>query len=244
MRWPLYHRLIGMGFAAPAFLLLVLLHLVPLVVLAVLSLTDYQFGSLTMRFVGLGTPRQRARRSGVPALAVQHLYLCGDRRARLGRPWPAAGNPRSRPGPSRGVYEVIFFLPVTATLIAMASVWKFLLHPTLGPINAVIVALGFQPVNFLSDPAVTLPTLAVIGIWQLVGFNTALFLAGLSTIPRDLYEAADIFETVDTRLEQGDGDPLGSLLNTRWCDDRKIPRVSGSQTQQRSAERKPARNCT
>ena len=43
-----------------------------------------------------------------------------------------------------------------------------------------------------SEPAYVLPTLAAIGIWQLVGFNMVLFLAGLSAIPRDLYEAAEI----------------------------------------------------
>ena len=47
-------------------------------------------------------------------------------------------------------------------------------------------------IAFLSEPALVLPTLAVIGIWQLVGFNMVLFLAGLSAIPRDLYEAAEI----------------------------------------------------
>ncbi len=48
------------------------------------------------------------------------------------------------------------------------------------------------PVAFLSEPSTALATLAVIGIWQLLGFNMILFLAGLTAIPRDLYEAADI----------------------------------------------------
>ena len=52
--------------------------------------------------------------------------------------------------------------------------------------------MGFDEVPFLSEPAYVLPTLAAIGIWQLVGFNMVLFLAGLSAIPRDLYEAAEI----------------------------------------------------
>ena len=51
---------------------------------------------------------------------------------------------------------------------------------------------GFGEIAFLSEPAYVLPTLAAIGIWQLVGFNMVLFLAGLSAIPRDLYEAAEI----------------------------------------------------
>ena len=93
---------------------------------------------------------------------------------------------------SRSLYEVIYFLPVTSTLIAMATVWQFLLHPSLGPINGLLKWLGFAPVAFLSEPSTALATLAVIGIWQILGFNMILFLAGLTAIPRDLYEAADI----------------------------------------------------
>jgi len=91
---------------------------------------------------------------------------------------------------SRSVYEVIYFLPVTSTLIAMATVWQFLLHPRLGPVREITLALGLGEVAFLSDPALVIPTLAAIGLWQLVGFNMILFLAGLSAIPADLYEAA------------------------------------------------------
>ena len=74
----------------------------------------------------------------------------------------------------------------------MATVWQFLLHPSLGPVNGLLRALGFHEIGFLSEPAYVLPTLAAIGVWHLIGFNMVLFLAGLSAIPRDLYEAAEI----------------------------------------------------
>ena len=101
------------------------------------------------------------------------------------------GAPRARR--RRGFYEVIYFLPVTSTLIAMATVWQFLLHPRLGPVNAVLRVARLRARSPSSaSPASCIPTLAAIGIWQLLGFNMVLFLAGLSAIPRDLYEAADI----------------------------------------------------
>jgi multiple sugar transport system permease protein len=59
-------------------------------------------------------------------------------------------------------------------------------------VNAVLKLIGVGEVAFLSEPSLALPTLAVIGMWQLIGFNMVLFLAGLSAIPRDLYEAAEI----------------------------------------------------
>jgi multiple sugar transport system permease protein len=52
--------------------------------------------------------------------------------------------------------------------------------------------LGIEQTNFLSNPSLVIPTLAVIGVWQLLGFNMILFLAGLSAVPRELYEAAEI----------------------------------------------------
>ena len=108
---------------------------------------------------------------------------------------------------SRGFYEVVYFLPVTTTLIAMAAVWQFLLHPRLGPINAVLKVLGISEKAFISDPDMLIPTLATIGLWQLIGFNMVLFLAGLSAIPRDLYDAAAV---------DGAGGPVNRFLIVTW----------------------------
>jgi multiple sugar transport system permease protein len=89
----------------------------------------------------------------------------------------------------------------------MATMWQFLLHPNLGPVNAVLKAIGFREVAFLSEPALVIPTLAAIGIWQLIGFNMVLFLAGLSAIPRELYEAADV---------DGASHPVDRFLKVTW----------------------------
>jgi multiple sugar transport system permease protein len=89
----------------------------------------------------------------------------------------------------------------------MATMWQFLLHPNLGPVNGVLKALGFAEVAFLSNPGLVIPTLAAIGIWQLVGFNMVLFLAGLSAIPRELYEAADV---------DGASNPVDRFLRVTW----------------------------
>ncbi len=108
---------------------------------------------------------------------------------------------------SRAFWEVAYFLPVTATLVAMATVWQFLLHPSLGPVNAAIKWLGFEPVAFLSNPVLLIPTMALIGIWQVLGFNMVLFLAGLTAISKDLHEAA--------RLD-GAKNPLDRFLTVTW----------------------------
>src|SRR4029079_19373339 len=191
-RQRMIERIAGIGFAMPAFLLLLLTNVVPLLVLLYLSFTDFKLGELNSHFLGLDNFRKaladpvfrRTLYNTFVSVAIVLPVAVG-----LGLLIAVLLHRRRR---TRTFYEVIYFLPVTSTLIAMATVWQFILHPKLGPVNGVLRALGFAEMPFLSEPKLVLPTLAAIGIWQLVGFNMVLFLAGLSAIPRDLYEAAEI----------------------------------------------------
>ncbi|MDQ6620349.1 MAG: sugar ABC transporter permease [Pseudomonadota bacterium] len=197
----------GLGFSTPAFVLLLLTNLAPLLALGVLSFTNYEMGAVDFSSVGgknfahaLNDPSIRRSLSNTfvyVAIVVPGAVLLSLLVAIL-------VHRRTR---SRGIYEVIYFLPVTSTLIAMATMWSFLLHPSLGPINAALRMLGVTPIAFLSDPRYVLPTLAAIGIWQLIGFNMVLFLAGLSAIPRELYEAADV---------DGASNPIDRFLGVTW----------------------------
>jgi multiple sugar transport system permease protein len=74
----------------------------------------------------------------------------------------------------------------------MATVWEFIFHPNIGLANAVLGSFGVGPVRFLGSPDNALFSLCAIGVWELVGFNMVLFLAGISGIPRELNEAASI----------------------------------------------------
>ena len=185
-------RVTGLGFSMPALVLLLLTILAPLAVLVVLSLTNYEFGGVDLDFVGLANFQKALadpiiRRSLLNTLIYVAIMVPGGV---FGALFIAILiHRRTR---ARSLYEVIYFLPVTSTLIAMATVWQFLQHPSLGPINGLLKWLGVGPIAFLSEPSTALATLAVIGIWQILGFNMILFLAGLTAIPRDLYEAADI----------------------------------------------------
>ena len=92
----------------------------------------------------------------------------------------------------RAFFRSALFLPVVSTTVAMAIVWEFLLHPTLGPINTMIAAVGLPRQGFLADADSVLATLAVIGIWENAGYVMVLVLAGLKSIPSDLYDAGAI----------------------------------------------------
>jgi multiple sugar transport system permease protein len=86
----------------------------------------------------------------------------------------------------------LFFLPVVSLTVAMATAWQYLLHPTIGPVNAVLRELGLGTPNWLASSDWVIISLAMIGIWENLGFNLVLFLAGLTAIPRDLYAAAEV----------------------------------------------------
>lgn len=185
-------NLVGWGLSAPAMLLLLLLYVLPIACLVILSATDYELGAIDYKWLGTENFKKAMSdavfvRSLSNTLTYTGIVIPSSVLLGLGAALLVHGRRRSR-----GFYEVAYFLPVTATMIAMATVWQFLLHPKLGPVNALLVKLGLPAQAFLSDPHWVIPTLALMGVWQLLGFNMILFLAGLSNIPRDLYDAAAI----------------------------------------------------
>ena len=97
---------------------------------------------------------------------------------------------RSLPG--MGVYRALFVLPYMSTPVAMAVVWGWLFNGQNGMINHLLSLVGITGPNWLGDQATALPVVAMIATWQYVGYNMLFFLAGLQTIPAQLYEAAGI----------------------------------------------------
>lgn len=206
-RRELMEKLTGMGFAFPATVLLVTTSLAPLAVLVVLSFTNYRLDDLGFKFIGLDN-FGKAMTDPVfrRALWNTFVYVAIVLPLAVGFGLLVAILVHGRKQ-TRSFYEVVYFLPVTSTLIAMATVWTFVLHPKLGPVNALLDAVGIERQAFLSDPRLVLPTLAVIGVWHLVGFNMVLFLAGLTAIPKDLYEAAEV---------DGCANPIDRFLTITW----------------------------
>ena len=182
----------GMCLATPAAVLLILLYAMPIICLVLLSLTNYELGALEARWVGWDN-FTRITQDAVFLRSIRNtlLYvaLVIPTSLLLGLVFALLIHDRQA---TRSFYEVVYFLPVTSTLIAMATVWQFLLHPKLGPVNQLLQQLGFSSQAFISDPVWIIPTLSMIGAWQMVGFNMILFLAGLSNIPRELYDAAAV----------------------------------------------------
>lgn len=93
----------------------------------------------------------------------------------------------------KGALKVMFFIPYISSTIAIAAVWRILFNPTKGPLNAFLASLGLQNLpNWLADFRWALPAITIIYVWQHLGYNIVVFMAGLSSVPTDLYEAAEV----------------------------------------------------
>ena len=89
--------------------------------------------------------------------------------------------------------KVMIFVPYISSVVAVCIVWMVLLHPSFGPINQFLKAIGIErPPLWLADLKWALPAVIVIYIWQQIGYFSIVYLAGLTGIPKDLYEAASI----------------------------------------------------
>jgi multiple sugar transport system permease protein len=177
---------------APAVLLMVVFLIGPLLVVVALSFTNYQLGAPSLSFVGFANYLEMTEDETVRiSLANTLVYVAVVVPVSVGLGLGAALLIEADPS-LRGFYRASYFLPVMATLIAMAVVWEFMLDPRFGAVNMAIKALGWKPVDFLHDRKVVLYTLCGIGVWQSVGFNMVLFMAGLTAVPRELYEAAAV----------------------------------------------------
>ncbi|MET3581466.1 multiple sugar transport system permease protein [Mesorhizobium robiniae] len=184
--------LAGTVLALPAALLLAALLLGPSGLVLVLSFSDASLGLSSVHFVGLSNYLRMLDDPGF-AISIRntalYVVIVVPLSILLGL---GAALQIERRTALKGFYRTAYFLPVAATLVALATAWEVILHPTFGFANAVLSRVGVEPARFLSSPDSALYALAVIGVWQLIGFNMILFLAGLSTIPRELYEAAAI----------------------------------------------------
>ena len=185
------------GFLAPALALIAVFFFVPILVGLAMSFTDFDLYAIgrpdTIRFVGLENYRQvltsaefwHAMRNtaffvgvGGPLSVLASLVAALMVNAKLAR-W-------------KGFFRTVYFTPVVTTMVAVAIVWRYLLHPRYGLINAGLGALHLPAVDWLGDPHWAMPAIILLSVWKNFGYNMLIFIAGLQSIPEELYEAARI----------------------------------------------------
>lgn len=203
----LFKRLLPYWFCTPAVGLMLLFLIGPIVAVVVLSFTDWQLGETAWKFIGSANYK---------TLFADPLFLRSITNTAL---YIVMTVPTTlvlgllfamlilKAGPMRRFYQTVYFLPFMGTMVAMLIVWEFVLNPTLGVWSVVVNWFGLDPVNLLRSESTALPVLALMNIWQNLGFAVVLFMAGLSGIPQEMYEAAE--------LDGADG-PVSRFFLVTW----------------------------
>lgn len=90
------------------------------------------------------------------------------------------------------LFRTALFVPVVTTLVAVAVVWRYLLHTRYGLVNHGLGLLGLAPVDWLGDPRWAMPAIVLMSVWKNFGYNMLILLAALQAIPKELHEAAEL----------------------------------------------------
>lgn len=182
-------------FLAPAIVLLSIFFFAPVIAGFALSVTDFDLYTLgdvhNLRFVALRNYRELIANPIFWTAFVNTLYF-----ALVGGPLTVAvslfaallvNNKLTR---WKALFRTIYFAPVVTTLVAVSVVFKYLYHPRFGIINLALGALHLPQPDWLGDPHFAMPAIILLAVWKGFGYTMIIFIAGLQTIPEELYEAA------------------------------------------------------
>ena len=182
-------------FVGPALVVIAVFFILPLLAAFALSLTDFDIYALadlsnlrlvgvrnylqlletplfwhalgnTLYFVVVGVPLSIAMSLGTALLLHSRLARC------------------------KGLFRTALFAPVVTTLVAVAVIWRYLFNTRYGFLNYVLSQVGIDPVDWLGDPHWAMPAIIIFAVWKNFGYNMIILLAGLQSIPEELYEAA------------------------------------------------------
>ena len=184
-------------FLAPALVLIGLFFFLPVAAALVLSFTDfdlYAVGDMdNARFVGL---RNYAQLLQTPlfwtALKNTFYFALAGGPLSIAASLAAALLLSSKLVRFKGFFRTVYFVPFVTTLVAVAIVWRYLYHARYGLLNYLLAQVGIAPVDWLGDPNWAMPAIILMAVWKNFGYNMLIFIAGLQSIPDELYEAAHL----------------------------------------------------
>jgi multiple sugar transport system permease protein len=182
--------LAGWVFILPNFIGFAILTLVPVLILFFMSLTKWNvFGGY--KWIGLdnyarltGDPSFRTALVNTAYYAAFHIPLTLV---------VSLGLALMLNSKLRGIafFRTAAFFPYITSIVAVAAAWNMLFSPDLGVINQALRSIGIgNPPGWTTSTTWAMPAVIIVGTWREAGYYMLLFLAGLQTVPRELYEAA------------------------------------------------------
>ena len=187
----------GLLFLAPAMITLGLFFFAPIVASLLLSWTDFDIYALSdssnARWVG-GSNYSRLLSEPLfwKALRNTLYFVCIGGPLTVVVSLSAALLVSSKLARFQGFWRTIFFAPVVTTLVAVAVVWRYLYHSRYGTLNYALGWFGLGPIDWLGDPRWAMFSIILLAVWKNFGYNMVIFVAGLQSIPEELYDAARI----------------------------------------------------
>ncbi len=185
------------GFVGPALLAITVFFVVPVIAALVLSFTDFDIYGVAdrhnVRFIGFDNYR---RLFATPlfwsALANTAFFVVVGAPLSIAVSLGTAVLINARLVRARGMFRTALFAPVVTTVVAVAVIWRYIFHTRYGFLNYVLGWFGIDAIDWLGDPHWSMPAMIVFAVWKNFGYNMIIFVAGLQSIPGELYEAARI----------------------------------------------------
>ena len=188
---------VGWALADRALAVIAIFFAVPVVMGLALSLTDFDLYALadlsTLRFVGLDNYVRLLHTPLFWQALVNTLYFVAvGVPVSIGLSLGTALLLNARIAKWQALFRTALFAPVVTTVVAVAVIWRYLLHTRYGLINQALAAIGIDPVDWLGDPHWSMPSIILFAAWKNFGYNMVILLAALQAVPRELYESARI----------------------------------------------------
>jgi ABC-type sugar transport system permease subunit len=179
-------------FIAPSVILIAVFIAEPILQTGWMSLHDWTIGETTHQFVGLANYIALYHDTRFwNALRVTVVYTVF---VSLGQVLIGLGlaSRLRRTTWYSSLLRAAYFFPFIASLVVVGIIWKFLLDPQVGLIDAWLSDVGISPPDWLQSTSLALPTVIAVGIWKNVGFAMIVLLASMQQVPTFLYEAATL----------------------------------------------------
>ena len=187
----------GWLFVAPAVTLIFVFFFLPVGASLLLSLTDFDIYAVgdpsNARFVGAANYSRLFRSPEFwSALKNTFIFALVGGPLTVGASLAAAMLVNAKAARFRGFFRTVYFIPFVTTLVAVSVVWRYMYHPQYGLIDYALGKVGIHGPDWLGDPRWALPAIILMSVWKNFGYNMLIFIAGLQSIPGELYEAAQL----------------------------------------------------
>jgi sn-glycerol 3-phosphate transport system permease protein len=188
-------RVVPYLYTVPAMVILLMFFIYPVFYMIYLSFTSWNLISPTKDFIGLDNYKELFKSHDFLQVLSNTVFytamtvLISLAISLLLALW------LNRKGKRYRFLQGAIFSPYIISLVSVSLLWMWMMDPQYGLLNWVLSLVGLPPLKWLADTKSAIYALILVSVWKVVGYNTLIFIAGLQSIPKDIYEAAELDQT-------------------------------------------------